>query len=119
MNKIQIAKIALEANRSYCEQRGEMPPPAWEDASEELRESLISGVAFILHNPASHVSAQHERWCENRWAAGWKWGEVKDYDAKTHPCLIDFDLLPVEQQAKDILFRNIVMSFIHFAKIDE
>ncbi|XUM24954.1 RyR domain-containing protein [Bradyrhizobium oligotrophicum S58] len=40
--------------------------------------------------------------------AGWVHGEVKDADAKTHPCIVPFDQLPRVQQAKDKLFRAVV-----------
>ena len=41
-------------------------------------------------------------------ADGWTHGEVKDVEAKTHPCLVPFSALPVEQQAKDFIFRAVV-----------
>jgi hypothetical protein len=39
---------------------------------------------------------------------GWKYGETKDPEAKTHPCIVPFEDLPAEQQFKDKLFRTIV-----------
>jgi hypothetical protein len=39
---------------------------------------------------------------------GWRYGEVKDAVAKTHPCMVPFEQLPVEQQAKDRLLLAIV-----------
>lgn len=30
----------------------------------------------------------------NKIADGWKYGEAKDPEAKTHPCLVPFDKLP-------------------------
>ena len=41
-------------------------------------------------------------------ADGWGYGETKDPEAKTHPCMVAFDQLPREQQAKDFIFRSIV-----------
>ena len=38
----------------------------------------------------------------------WSYGEVKDAEAKTHPCLIPYDQLPEFQKAKDKLFVAIV-----------
>jgi hypothetical protein len=31
---------------------------------------------------------------------GWVYGEVKDVEAKTHPCIVPFDALSVEQTDK-------------------
>lgn len=42
--------------------------------------------------------------------AGWKYGPVKDEVKKEHPCYVPFNELPVEQQAKDYIFRQIVHS---------
>lgn len=40
--------------------------------------------------------------------AGWGYGEVKDANAKTHPCIVPFDQLPEFQRKKDALFCAIV-----------
>jgi hypothetical protein len=40
--------------------------------------------------------------------AGWVYGEVKDAEKKTHPCLVPFSELPPFQQQKDSLFCGIV-----------
>jgi hypothetical protein len=39
---------------------------------------------------------------------GWVYGETKDPVAKTHPCLVAYNDLPIEQQVKDHLFRAVV-----------
>jgi hypothetical protein len=41
-------------------------------------------------------------------AAGWHYGEVKDAEAKTHPCMVAYEELPFEQRVKDHVFRAIV-----------
>lgn len=40
--------------------------------------------------------------------AGWVFGEIKDADAKTHPCIVPYDELPEFQKKKDHLFIAIV-----------
>ena len=44
----------------------------------------------------------------SRIAEGWVWGPVKDFDKKTHPCLIPYSELPLEQQRKDAIFQGVV-----------
>lgn len=39
---------------------------------------------------------EHERWVEERLAAGWRWGAKKDIDAKTNPNLLPWDDVPEE-----------------------
>ncbi len=38
--------------------------------------------------------AEHERWCEERKASGWRWGKVKDVARKLTPYLVDYKDLP-------------------------
>lgn len=43
---------------------------------------------------------------------GWVYGDVKDPELKTHPCLVPYNELPVEQKTKDTLFINIVHAVV-------
>jgi hypothetical protein len=108
MTHEQIAKVAHEANRSYCEAIGDPSQKPWDEAEPWQRESAIAGVAFAESHPGAGDSAQHDAWMADKLKAGWTHGPVKDADAKTHPCLVPFGKLPPEQQAKDRLFRLIV-----------
>lgn len=51
----------------------------------------------------------HDSWLAEKARDGWVYGKVKDADAKTHPCIVPFSQLPVEQQIKDALFRATVL----------
>jgi hypothetical protein len=47
---------------------------------------------------------------------GWVYGEVKDAEKKTHPCILPYDELPLQQRTKDYLFKQVVDSlkmYIH------
>jgi len=72
------------------------------------RESAIQGVEFALANPDAPDSALRDAWSADKVRDGWRYGPVKDAQAKTHPRLVPFDQLPAHQQAKDRLFRAIV-----------
>ena len=61
-----------------------------------------------LANPDATPEQSHESWLEQKIADGWVYGAVKDPDAKTHPCCVPYEELPVEQKAKDYLFRAVV-----------
>ena len=103
-----IARVCHEANRAYCESLGDFSQAPWEDAPAWQRESCFDGVRFVLVSPDAPPSANHDNWSRLKLAEGWRWGPVKDAETKTHPCLVAFELLPPEQQRKDILFRAIV-----------
>ena len=107
-----IAAICHAVNKAFCEAYGDFSQPHWDDAPDWQRESARQGVQFVLDNQDAGPSAQHDNWMAVKLADGWKWGPVKDVEAKTHPCLVPFDQLPKEQQAKDYLFRGVVMGFM-------
>lgn len=105
---IDIAKVCHQANKAWCERNDDHSQKDWEDAEQWQRESAIKGVIFAIENPDAPESAQHDAWSKDKADSGWKYGEVKDAEKKTHPCLVPFEELPVHQQKKDILFRAIV-----------
>lgn len=108
MKSLLIAAVAHEINRAYCASQGDMSQPAWADAPEWQRQSALAGVAMHIANPEATPEQSHESWLEQKRADGWTFGEVKDVEAKTHPCFRPYDELPPEQKAKDYLFRAVV-----------
>jgi hypothetical protein len=112
----QIARIAHETNRVYCESIGDHSQSQWETAPQWQRESAVKGVHFHLAAHAKgetpSASASHESWLEEKRVAGWKYGPVKDAEKKEHPCYLPYDQLPVEQRLKDYLFGAVVAAFV-------
>lgn len=103
-----LARVCHEANRAYCSALGDESQKPWEDAPQWQRDSAIDGVRFHLANPDASPSASHDQWLRHKVDAGWTRGPVKDEAAKQHPCIVPFTELPLEQQAKDVLFRATV-----------
>ena len=102
-----VARIAHEVNRAYCQSLGDFSQPSWESAPEWQRASARIGVG--LHTMGDFgPEASHISWMQQKLSEGWKYGPVKDPEKKEHPCLVPFDQLPREQQAKDFLFRGVV-----------
>lgn len=110
VTNMQIAKIAHEVNRAYCQALGDESQPAWEDAPQWQRDSAMLGVKLHVDNPDAGPHASHESWMNQKVSEGWVYGQEKQSDLKQHPCLVPFDELPREQQAKDYLFRGVVHS---------
>lgn len=100
------AQIAHEANRIYCLTKGDQSQSAWDDAPEWQRKSALQGVRVALGGATPEQ--QHESWCEDKVADGWTFGETKDPEAKTHPCLMPYANLPAAQRGKDALFIGVV-----------
>lgn len=106
----RAAKACHEANRAYCESIGDGSQVAWEDAPNWQKVSAVSGVKFHINDPFASAAASHENWLYQKEADGWSYGPTKDVDAKTHPCMVPFEDLPLEQQHKDAIFRKSVWS---------
>lgn len=103
-----VARICHEANRAIQHIAGDPDPsPPWDDAPAWQRGSAIQGVQTALAGDLD-PEAHHQAWCDAKTAEGWTWGPTKDPVAKTHPCLVPYDELPVRQQAKDRVFLAVV-----------
>jgi hypothetical protein len=106
----EIARVCHEANGSLCNSRGDHSQSSWDEAPEWQRKSAILGVEYAVANPLAPISAQHDSWSAQKVEDGWVYGPEKDPVAKTHPCLVPYEQLPPVQQAKDHLFKAIVMA---------
>jgi hypothetical protein len=111
----RAARAAHEANRVYCEALGDDSQVAWESAPEWQRQSARRGVEFIMENPSALPSFQHESWLEEKNAAGWTYGPVKDAEKKEHPCFVPYEELPESQKAKDTIFGAVVRGVLAHA----
>ena len=110
MHRIEIARVAHEVNRAYCEALGDHSQTSWETAPQWQQDSAVTGVNLHLDNPDAGPQASHESWLAEKVATGWKYGRMKNLTMKTHPCIVPFDQLPKEQQVKDFIFRAVVLA---------
>jgi hypothetical protein len=87
----------------------------WDEGTPEWqKESAINGVEFHLTHPAAKPEDSHNNWLAQKIADGWVFGEVKDVEAKKHPCMVSYEKLPEVQRAKDSLFIAVVHSLNAF-----
>jgi hypothetical protein len=103
-----VARVCHEANRALCQILGDDSQKPWEEASIDQRESALKGVDFCRANPTAPADQNHVSWLEHKVAQGWVYGEVKDEVAKTHPCIVPYEQLPIGQRIKDHLFKAVV-----------
>lgn len=108
LNAEQIARVCHEANRAYCEILDDFSQPPWWEAPDWQKESAIAGVQAYLDDPDITPEQSHENWMALKEEADWVYGEVKDPDIQTHPCMVSYSDLPSEQRVKDALFLGIV-----------
>lgn len=109
-----LAYITHAANRAFRLSTGERNIPRWDDVDEAVRDSARDGVKEILDNPDITAKDIHDNWVKFKASEGWVYGPDRDDEKKTHPCLVDYDLLPPAEQYKDYLFISIVKSYISF-----
>jgi len=103
-----IAQVCHAANKAYCTTIGDNSQASWWDAPDWQKDSARKGVQYHLNNPDSLPEDSHNSWLKEKVDAGWVYGEVKDAEKKTHPCIVPFADLPGAQQKKDVLFIAIV-----------
>ena len=110
---IRAAQLAHDINRLYALSHGETNVyPAWDEAPEEIKDSAYAGVVFLYDNPTATPAEQHDAWCAHKAAAGWSYSSVKDDVQKTHPCLVPYAELPLQQRIKDEIYQTIVRAIL-------
>lgn len=109
----KAAKAAHEMNRAYCQAIGDDSQVAWEFASEAITDSAITGVMQLAVNPDLNSSELHDAWMKHKLDTGWRFGEEKCEEAKTHPCIKPYDELPEQQRVKDALFKQAVLAVLN------
>lgn len=107
------AKVAHEVNRAYCLALGDDSQVPWDQAPEDIKRSAIKGMRFLKDNPSATPEKQHEAWKAAKVAEGWVYGSIKDPVKKTHPCIVDYESLPLAQRLKDDLFQAVGRSILN------
>ena len=102
------ARAAHEVNNVFNRAIGDVLSPAWDDLATAQKYGAIAGAQHALDGGTPEGS--HELWMASRIAEGWTYGPVKDFDAKTSPCLIPYADLPEAQRRKDALILSVVRS---------
>lgn len=98
MNIEKAAQINHEIIIEMQKMIGDPVVPSWDDAPEWMKQSTRDG----LSNHATSAEHNHALWMTDRVNDGWVYGETKDEEAKTHPCLIPYAEVPIEQRLKDV-----------------
>jgi hypothetical protein len=104
----EIARACHEINRAYCAAIGDLSQLPWEEAPEWQRDSAIGGVDHAMNNRAASPEDSHNSWLRAKYAAGWKYGPIKNIDTKEHPCCVPYEQLSMTQRAKDHIFLAVV-----------
>ena len=60
--------------------------------------SLPDGLDSLVEQMSKN---SHEIWAESRIRQGWTYGELRNDELKTHPCLVPFEELPDSEKEYD------------------
>lgn len=112
MNIETIAQAAHDANAVLCRALGDDSQPPWSGAPYWQKDSAINGVNLHVADPETTPQQSHESWLREKYADGWAYGKTKDPAFKLHPCMVPYEELPAEQQAKDALFGTIMHALV-------
>lgn len=105
-----IAEFAHEINRAYCEAIGDQSQPKWADLPAHLQAGIMMGVEANIDSIMSPEQS-HSVWMEEKRRTGWRYAPVKNVEAREHPCMVPWDLLPQDQRVKDYLFVAVMRLF--------
>lgn len=104
-----ISHTAYEALRAYKSNYDE-PEVSWAEASDDTKAYIATRVERVLTDPRAGDATFHNEWVARMKREGWDHGKFFDAARKADPLMVQFHLLPPEQQARERLFRAIVIS---------
>ena len=110
--KFRVARIVHEINRLYCEGLGQYQP-RWENTSDWQRDSTYQLIEKIIANPNIKNSECFEEWKKNKIEDGWRYGPKKDENKKTHPCIVDWENLPIQEREKDPILIHVIKGLLN------
>lgn len=105
-----IAKFIYEAARlEAIWSKRTIVPEKWEERDEKFRKQFIEIVEkYITMKQLPTPEEAHNSWMESYFEMGWKYGEKRDVEKKTHPDLLPFYDLPQDERDKDAIFLALV-----------
>ena len=104
MDAKSLVVIAHEINRQICLLNGEAAP-RYTEMPKEIIASMEEAICNL--EEGRNLGDSHRAWVKAREEQGWTYGETKDMEKKTSPCLVPFEALGYEQQVKDCIFVGI------------
>ena len=90
--------------QAACMQAPIVPEP-WLERDPAFRRQFVATVEMMCGDFRQNDPAKlHDDWVEAYEKMGWKYGAVRDVEAKTHPDMVPYDDLGPLEKAKDEVF---------------
>lgn len=98
-------RAAYEASRAWCHSIGDDSHKPFDDLSTAEKAPIRESVIGILQG---NIPEQiHEDWRRRKIADGWSYGSEKDEERRSHPALLPYAELPLEQRVKNDIWRGV------------
>lgn len=113
--KVQkIAEVIYEATRLEAEwSERSIVPERWNERDEKFRNQFVDIISKYLSDDTLPTPEEaHDSWMKAYEEMGWKYGEVRDAELKTHPDMLPFNELPKDEKDKEAIF----LAFVWIAK---
>lgn len=110
----QISEFIYEATRIEAEwSKRPIVPEKWQERDDKFRNQFIDIInKYMYMDKLPTPEEAHESWVQSYYKMGWKYGNIRNTEKKTHPDLIPFEQLPQAEKDKDAIF----LSFVWLAK---
>jgi len=110
----EITKIIYEATRFEAKWSGRsIVPEPWEERDEAFRNQMTKVVEeYFKMDKLPTPEEAHDSWVKAYEKMGWKYGEKRDPVFKTHPDMVPFNELSLDEREKDAIF----LAFIYVLK---
>jgi RyR domain len=84
-------------------------PESWEQRDDAFRDQFVSYVDGLCEADNFPTPAEaHDSWWRAYEGMGWRYGRIRDVEAKTHPDMVPFADLEQREQDKDAVFLALV-----------
>jgi hypothetical protein len=109
-----ISNVVYDAIRTLTLLNEEFEMPLYKDMSDDDRVALKNRVNKILSDPRAGDSTFHNEWLARMSKEGWSYGRVYDEKKKHNPEMVQFHLLPPNEQMRERLFRAMVLGMSRY-----
>ena len=110
----QLATLCHQAIREFKINVMNEDMNDWNTCEQWRRDDTIQSVKMILRYDHPTYDLLHNHWLEMKRVNGWVYGKETDRPNKIHNCMVSFDELPPEEQAKDHLFVELCLIYKPF-----
>jgi hypothetical protein len=80
-------------------------PEPWHERDEAFRTQFLDVIAMMCGpDRKANPEELHDDWVRAYEVMGWRYGPVRDPEARTHPDMVPFDQLEPRERDKDAVF---------------